>query len=71
MKSKEAIEKRRNMFEALAKETQSKIDKLEIEIEESQSNFKAASLTRQKEKLEKTLTVANSQWVELSWVLDK
>ncbi len=71
MKSKEAIEKRRNMFEALAKETQSKIDKLEIEIEESQSNFKAACLTRQKEKLEKILTVANSQWVELSWVLDK
>lgn len=71
MKSKEAIEKRRNMFEALAKETQSKIDKLEIEIEESQSNFKADCLTRQKEKLEKTLTVANSQWVELSWVLDK
>lgn len=71
MKSKEEIEKRRNLFEALAKETQSKIDKLEIEMEECESNFKFACLTRQKEKLEKTLTVANSQWVELSWVLDK
>lgn len=69
MKSKEEIEKRRDMFEVLAQETQSKIDELEIEIEESQSNFKTASLIRQKEKWLNLLTVTNSQWAELMWVL--
>lgn len=71
MRSKEEIEKRRDMFEVLAQETQSKIDDFDIKIKKSQSSYEATYLKKQKESLNILLAITNSQWVELMWVLEE
>ena len=71
MKTKEEIEKRRDMFKALAQETSSKINDLEVKIKKCESTWIEASLLKEKESLHILLGIANSQWAELMWVLDE
>jgi len=71
MKTKEEIEKRRDMFKSLAQETSSKINDLDVKIKGCKSNWIATSLLKEKESLHVLLGIANSQWVELMWVLDE